>query len=81
MGTFYQSQPNTSALNASTYTILGQERYLEKITEDLYQNRIFYGRELVKLSESEFRMLVGRTTEANILRVKKRLSDIGLSFR
>lgn len=82
MGTLHQTrQQPIPAMQASVDTLLGQERYLEKITEELYRNRIYYGHELANLSETEFRRLVGRTTEDNIQRVKKRLYDIGLSFR
>ena len=82
MGTLHHTQEHQiPALRVSIDTILGQERYLEKITEELYRNGICYGYELADLSENEFRSLVGRTTEENVRRVKQRLSDLGLSFR
>lgn len=81
MGTLHHTQERPiPALQVSIDTILGQERYLENITEDLYRNGVCYGHELANLSEAEFRSLIGRTTEENIQRVKKRLRDLGIFF-
>jgi hypothetical protein len=73
--------PPALTINASIETILGQERYLEKITEALYANQISYADELVALSEPEFKSIVGRTTSQNVQRVKRRLNELGLSFK
>lgn len=74
------SHPSEAVLTTSIVTLLGSERYLERVCQKLYANAIYCVGDLISLTESDFEDVVGRTSMQNMMRIKARLQEAGLSF-
>lgn len=80
LGKSFDKALESKALKYTTSTIFGNIRYLEKVTERLYANKITCGKDIAGLTEEQFLSIIGRTTKKNIERIKSHMKTLTLSF-
>lgn len=71
----------TLAQRASTHTLFGQLRYLGSVTDKLYKNKVFSGRDVENLTEEQFFEMLGRIRPNVRDTLKSRIQEMGLHFR